>query len=255
MVKTSTSDRLPLSPTRSTDDSFVWWQSLLLAVLLVFALLVPSTVALAFMIVAGWVHLRDLQAQTLTPPLLLSQFVAYAGGLAVLVPLLPRLARRSWHALGIRAPRWRDAGYAVGGAIAMVLLVEAAGAAQAAVFHVKPDEVQVQWLRAARGSLIGIFVFLACIAAPFFEELTFRGFVFNALRRYAPVWLAAVLSGVIFGFSHWQPGNAGAIAPLAVGGVVLALVYVRTGSLLASMLTHALFNLVTVVSVVVFHLG
>ena len=41
--------------------------------------------------------------------------------------------------------------------------------------------------------------------------------------------------------------------PLAVGGVVLALVYYRSGSLIASMLTHGLFNAATFVAVTVFH--
>jgi membrane protease YdiL (CAAX protease family) len=249
--KISTSDRLPLSPTRSPKDGFVWWQSLLLVLLLLFALLIPSTIALAFMVVFGWAHLTDLKS--LTWPILVSQFVAYAGGLAVLVPLLPRLAGRSWRALGITALRRRDVIYAAIGAVVMVLFVEATGAAQDALFHLKPDEVQVQWLRAARGPLVGMFVFLACFAAPFFEELTFRGFLFNALHRYLPLWAAVVVSAFIFGGSHWQPGNGGAIVPLAAGGVVLALVYVRTRSLIASMLTHALFNLVTVVFVLVFH--
>ena len=251
MVNTSTSDRLPISPTRSPDAGFVWWQSLLFAVVLLLALVIPSVFVLVFMMVGGLVHERDLR--TFSWQLLVGQFVSYVSALAVMVPLLPALARRSWPALGLRMPRWSDAGYGIGGAIVMVLATAATGAAQDAIFHLKPDEVQVQWLRAARGPLIGIFVVLACAAAPFFEELTFRGFVFNALRRYTPVWVAVVVSAIIFGLSHWQPGNAGAIAPLCAGGIVLALVYVRTGSLVASMLTHAAFNLVTVVLVLVLH--
>ena len=101
--------------------------------------------------------------------------------------------------------------------------------------------------------MIWMFVVLACVAAPFFEELTFRGFVFNAFRRYLPGWAAIILGGIAFGFAHLQPGNAGAIAPLAAGGMVLAWVYYRTGSLFASMITHATFNLVPVVLIVGFH--
>jgi len=71
--------------------------------------------------------------------------------------------------------------------------------------------------------------------------------------RYAPPWLAALFSAILFGFAHWQPGNAGAIAPLAAGGIALATVYYRSGSLVASMLTHSLFNTFTVVAVLVFH--
>jgi len=186
-------------------------------------------------------------------PLIVGQFASYAAALAVMFPLLPLIAHRSWRELGLRKLRASDAAFALGGAVAMFIATAATGAAQDAVFHLKPDEVAVHWLRAARGSLVGIFVFLACVAAPFFEELTFRGFIFNALRRYMPVWVAVALSAIVFGFSHWQPGNSGAIVPLAAGGAVLALVYYRTGSLIASMLTHATFNLFTVVLVLVFH--
>jgi membrane protease YdiL (CAAX protease family) len=251
VVKTSTSDRLPLSPTRSPDAGFVWWQSLLFAVLLVFAMFVPATILVAFLIAGGWAHMKDLQM--LSWPLLVGQVFAYAMTLAVLLPLLPVLARRTWARLGLRAPRSRDLAFALVGAAAMVAVTVAAGAAQQAIFHVKPDEVQVQMLRSARGAMVGVFVFFACIAAPIIEELTFRGFIFNALRRYLPVWVAVLGSAVLFGLAHWQPGNAGALIPLGAAGAVLALVYYRTGSLVASMLTHAAFNGVTVVLVIVFH--
>ncbi len=251
MVKTSTSDRLPLSPTRSPDAGFVWWQSLLFAVLLLGALIVPSVFALAFMIVAGWANQHDLQ--TMSWPLIASQFVAYGAALVVIFQLLPALAQRSMRALGFRAPRWRDVRFGMVGGILMVVVSAAVGVLQETVVHVKADEVQVHWLREARGPMIWMFVVLACAAAPFFEELTFRGFVFNALRRYMPAWFALPLTGLVFGLSHLQPGNAGAIAPLAAGGVVLTWVYYRSGSLAASMITHAAFNAVTVVAVLVYH--
>jgi len=251
VVKTSTSDRSPLSPTRSPDPGFVWWLSLLFAALLLVAMFVPATILLAFLIVGGWAHLKDLQS--LSWPLLWAQLFAYAATLAVILPLLPLLAARTWSQLGLRAPRLSDVAFAIAGAVAMFVVTIAAGAAEQALFHLKPDEVQVQLLRSARGPMIGAFAFIACIAAPFIEELTFRGFIFNALRRYVH-WSVAVLgSAVLFGLAHWQPGNAGAIIPLAAAGAVLALVYYRAGSLVASMLTHALFNSVTVVLVVVFH--
>ena len=68
-----------------------------------------------------------------------------------------------------------------------------------------------------------------------------------------PVWAAVVAAAIVFGFSHMQPGNAGALVPLMAGGAVLAFVYARTGSLIASMITHATFNLVTVVAVLALH--
>ncbi|HWT06015.1 MAG TPA: type II CAAX endopeptidase family protein [Xanthomonadales bacterium] len=242
---------MPLSPTRSPDDSFTWWQSLLFAVLLVCTLLFATVIALTAMIVAGWAHLNDLK--TISWPLIASQFVAYAAALALMFPVLPRLAHRSWRALGLRPLRWSDVAFGIGGAVVMLLASGAVAVVQEHVVHVKADEVQVHWLRDARGAMIWMFVVLACAAAPFFEELTFRGFVFNAFRRYMPGWFAVLVTGIVFGFSHVQPGNAGAIAPLTAGGIVLTWVYYRTGSLFASMITHATFNLVPVVLIIGFH--
>jgi membrane protease YdiL (CAAX protease family) len=251
VVKTSTSDRLPLSPTHSPKHGFTWWLSLLFAGLIVFVMYVPATILITILIVAGWAHLHDLQSMSW--PLLIAQVFAYAMTLAVIVPLLPLLAHRTWLQLGVRAPRPRDVAFAILGAGAMLAATVTVGAAEQAIFHLKPDEVQVQLLRSARGPMVAVFVFFACAAAPLIEELTFRGFIFNALRRYAPVWVAVLGSSVLFGLAHWQPGNAGALIPLAAAGAVLALVYYRSGSLVASMLTHAMFNGVTVVLVLVFH--
>jgi len=87
------------------------------------------------------------------------------------------------------------------------------------------------------------FGVLAVVIAPFVEELMFRGFLFNTILRYTPVWAAATLSGIVFGLSH---GSLTAFVPLAGSGIVLAYVYYVTGSLPASMLTHALFNAINV---------
>ena len=250
MVKTSTSDRSPLSPKLWPTDAFRWWHSLGLAVLLFLAVVVSQTIAIAVLLVFHVATLKELQK--LTWPLVGAQLVSYGVTLGLLALILPPLARRPLAELGLRVPRRRDLAWGLGGAVAMIALTSATGALQDALFHLKPDEVQVHWLRETRGTLIAGFVFLACIAAPFFEELIFRGFVFNALLRYLPAWAAIALSAAVFGLAHWLPGNAGAIAPLAAGGIVLAAVYYRTGSLIASMITHALFNTITVVLVLVF---
>lgn len=251
MVNPSTSVRSPLSPTRWPPEAFRWWWSFAFTGLLLLASTIPAVLFFALLMTAGAAHTSDLRSMTW--PFVAMQLVSYAGWSLVLVTLLPVLAQRSLRDLGLRPPRGADIAYGLVGAAVMVLIVASAGALQSAVFHLKPDEVQVQLLRATRGPFIAAFVVFACVMAPFVEELTFRGFVFNALRRYLPTSAAIVLSAITFGAIHWQPGNLGALLPLTAGGVVLVLVYYRSGSLLASMITHAVFNLVTVVLVVGFH--
>jgi membrane protease YdiL (CAAX protease family) len=83
--------------------------------------------------------------------------------------------------------------------------------------------------------------FLVCVVAPVAEELFFRGFLFGALRRRGLV-VATLVSGVAFGLAHVASSPIGFIVPLAALGIILALLYERTGSLYPSMGLHALNN-------------
>ena len=251
MVKTSISARSPLSPTRSPRNGFVWWQSLLLLLLLFLAVNVPPAFVLGISLGLGLASVRDFSM--FSWPVLIGQLAGYAVALATIAGLLPAIAHRSLTALGLRRPRVADVLWAIGGAIAMALAVALAAALEERLLHLRSDEVQVRWLAATHGPLLAGFAFLACIAAPFFEELVFRGFVFNALARYMAPWGAVVISALVFGFAHYMPGNEGAVLPLAAGGIVLALVYYYSEALPASMLTHALFNAATFFAVIVLH--
>lgn len=187
---------------------------------------------------------HDVRAQQLTWGIAIGQYVSYLPVLAVLLAGLPWLSRRSLYELGLRG--FNRATLLAGGlgAIGMYAATIGVAGVQYMFTHQKPEETAVTLFTSTHdAALIATFTFLAVVAAPFMEELIFRGFLFNALLRYLPVWLAAVLSGLVFGISH---GSLSAFLPLAASGVVLAYVYVRSGSLTASMLTHALFNLVNV---------
>jgi ABC-2 type transport system permease protein len=79
---------------------------------------------------------------------------------------------------------------------------------------------------------------LAIVAAPVFEEFIFRGLIFGGLRRSLGLPAAALASAAIFGLVH----PPAAVIPVATMGLCAALVYERTGALLAPMLVHALYN-------------
>jgi uncharacterized protein len=100
-------------------------------------------------------------------------------------------------------------------------------------------------LESQDGVALGIFFFTAAIAAPFFEELLFRGFLLPSLTRYLPVWGAIIASGLLFAIAHLSLSE---ILPLTALGIVLGIVYTRSRNLLAPMLLHSLWNSGTLLS-------
>jgi len=187
---------------------------------------------------------RDVQNEHLSWGILLGQLASYVVIVPTLLIVLPWLAQRSLGELGLRAPSGRALGIAVLGALAMYAVTLGIANVQLAITHQKPQEAATALFSSSHDpALTFAFALLAVAIAPFVEELTFRGFLFNALLRYAPVWVAATISGIVFGLSH---GSLTAFVPLAGSGIVLAYVYYLTGSLPASMLTHALFNAINV---------
>jgi len=85
-----------------------------------------------------------------------------------------------------------------------------------------------------------IAVIGAALIAPIGEEILFRGFLFRNLRDTLGPWPAIVLSGFIFAAVHMIPQL---LIPLAAMGMVLALLYQWSGSLLVPIAAHALWNL------------
>jgi len=77
--------------------------------------------------------------------------------------------------------------------------------------------------------------------APIFEELAFRGLLYPTLRLRLPPWLAALLSAGLFGVAHGY-GLQG-FAAVTWSGMIWALGYERSRSLLPGMLAHAASNL------------
>jgi CAAX protease family protein len=109
-----------------------------------------------------------------------------------------------------------------------------------------PSELGVTHSTAA---LIAASVFV-CAIAPMAEEFFFRGFIFGGLRNIplrigrfdgAP-WLAAVLTGILFGLAHTGSASSQYLIPLGFLGFVLCIVRWRTGSLYPCMALHSANN-------------
>jgi membrane protease YdiL (CAAX protease family) len=112
-----------------------------------------------------------------------------------------------------------------------------------------PEQQAVEMFRKIRSpsEIIG-FILYSSLAVPLFEELFFRGFLYSFLKRFTSTWGAIILSAGIFAFAHQ---NLASVVPLWLLGIVLAVAYEHTGSLLLPMCIHGCFNLITAVSLLV----
>lgn len=77
------------------------------------------------------------------------------------------------------------------------------------------------------------------LVAPFAEETLFRGYLYGKLKKSVPIWLAILVTSLIFGLFHgaWNVG----LDTLALS-IVLCLLREITGGIWASILLHMTKN-------------
>ena len=84
----------------------------------------------------------------------------------------------------------------------------------------------------------------AALIAPVAEECFFRGMIQTVLRNVLKrPWPAVVIASLLFGMAHSQQPQV--VPTLVVLGVLLGVGYERSGSLVAPVTLHVLFNLKT----------
>lgn len=91
-----------------------------------------------------------------------------------------------------------------------------------------------------------MFLFSATFGAAFFEEIIFRGMLYNSMRRWLGGLPAALGAAFIFGFVH---GLKSDLLGLFVMGLVLTWLYDKTGRLVAGMAFHFTNNLMSLLLV------
>jgi len=122
-----------------------------------------------------------------------------------------------------------------------LVAVYAFGVVHDVIVHPQNQELLSQFPHSTAGILL--FVVVAVIMAPLFEETFFRGFLFRGLATsWGWVW-GALASAAVFALAHQQ---LSVFLPLFALGFALAWVYKRTGSLWTSIAMHSLFNAVSV---------
>jgi CAAX protease family protein len=91
-------------------------------------------------------------------------------------------------------------------------------------------------------ALLILSAILTCVVAPICEEFLFRGYVFTALRNQLGTAGGAVITGAIFGLVHAGSAPLLDLAPLALLGFGLCLLYRYTGSLYPGIVAHSINN-------------
>ena len=86
-----------------------------------------------------------------------------------------------------------------------------------------------------------------CILAPMIEEILMRGYLLQGLSvRYGHL-IALLVSSLLFALLHF---NMVQTLSAFVCGIALGLLYLRTGSLFCCILTHAGYNLISYVTMI-----
>jgi len=118
----------------------------------------------------------------------------------------------------------------------------AAAIFSALVLHPEQDDISGELGVGDQNVLVAVIaVALIGIAAPFSEELFFRGFFFGGLRGRWSLWPAAIVAGLIFGLVH-APTGITTVIPLAGLGILLCWLYDYTGSLWPCVMVHVINN-------------
>lgn len=186
-----------------------------------------------------------LRGFTLTPTfVLLALLLQSAIMLGVVYGLIVHLRGVGWPEFGLRAsPRsW----YLKAVAIGLITIPVIGGINLAVQILLGPfPNPQVDLLAPASfswGSLAAALLVTAC-AAPFAEEIVFRGLFYGWLRKHLRAPLSIAINAVIFALAH---GILFLMPALAVQGAILAMVYERSASLWPPIIVHATFNAVMV---------
>lgn len=94
--------------------------------------------------------------------------------------------------------------------------------------------------KAFGGQSMGLMILVVGIIGPVCEELMFRGIIFHRLKDWIRPEIAIVVSAVLFGIYH---GNVVQFFYATCMGIMLAIVYDKTGTLWTSIVAHVAANL------------
>jgi len=123
----------------------------------------------------------------------------------------------------------------------LILILAIIAVVSSLVKYVPPRQPVVElFLKEKDAAFLMYTSLFAAIAGPIIEELFFRGFMYNAVKKYIGVFWAMVITAALFAALH---AHAVGFLPIMVLGILLAYLYEKTGTLVSSMTVHMIHNL------------
>lgn len=213
-------------PVDRTAGTRVTWPDLLLA----------AGIAIALYVIGILLYLQMPDDDTVAKGLTLFAI----SGLAPLggVLLMVAFRRRDVALFGITrvSPKWLGIALLVGiGVVALNL-----GVTSVVSLTTDAADVQGGYQSAATSGILGFVgaILLGAVLTPIGEEMLFRGVLFTLLSRYG-VWLAAILSSIVFALSH----GLNLSTPVAIlVGLAAAWLMHKTKSIWPGVVVHAVNN-------------
>jgi uncharacterized protein len=208
--------------------------------------------ALALSVIFGLIAVAAGAAEGTLPVTIAGQAGLWSGLWMSAYIVTHRREGGSLRDLGLRAPTGNEVGLGVGIAFAALY---AEGQIVTLLRSLLPQDNQGirSSLFVARPSVaaLAMTALIACVGAPYFEEIFFRGVVQSILTRRFGVARAVVIQAVLFGCAHFQLGMTTRqavvrIVGITVVGLFLGWLRAHTGRLGAGMVAHATNNVIVV---------
>lgn len=220
---------------------FLWsWKDLFIILLGIAGIFIIGIIIYAIFLVWRGANPEDLMKPTVAQTLGLAGLEAFAliGGI-----YLFGVRRRglSWDAVGLRPV---STSWILIATVATLVAIPIVGLVTILAYFALGQPLENPQLDFLLPEGLSAFdalamLFLAGFAAPFGEELLFRGILYSMFRERWGIWIGVLVSSLLFGLIH---GN------LAVGltgfllGILTAIVFEYSDSLWTAVLVHALNN-------------
>jgi membrane protease YdiL (CAAX protease family) len=176
--------------------------------------------------------------------------LAYFLGITFVLLLL--WARRwEWKYIGLTKPTSWGGVWLQAIVLSVILLIVVDMILTPVVEIVSGEEVDVSALDGIRGNFVGyaIFILFMWVVAAFGEEFVYRGLLVQRLGvllgdRKATMWMAVILSSILFGVAHRYQGISGMISTGTVGFILGAIFINSKNRLWLAILTHGVYDVI-----------